>query len=154
MPGLRVGLAGQTFEVSEGLLRPPGEEERWRVWTASIEWRFRRVILRAEGVDSHASTSDYRGYYAQAGIHLTPELTLNLQVEAADLQIDSPGLVLDLDYDRSEGVGMSYAFSSNLVGKTEVHHSEGYFHVEDPQPSFFGDPRETVYGILSLAVSF
>lgn len=151
--GLRVGLAAQTYLVEEGLLRPPGTKDRWDVWVGSVEWNRPRFVVRAEVLEGDSPTATYRAYYGQVGVRLTRDLTLNAQVERADLDVPPIGLN-DLEYDRTETVGLAYAFSSDLVAKAEVHRSEGYFHVEDPAPSLFGPPEEATYGILSLSVSF
>ncbi len=154
VPGLRVGLAGQSFLVSGAIRRPPGLQERWEIGVGSLEWLHPRIAVRAEGIVARTNDSEYVGTYGQVGIHLTPKLTLNLQVQRADLEIETPRSTMDVPLDRDRAVGLSYAFRSDVVAKLEVHDNEGFSRIEEPSASLAGPAPETVYGILSLSVSF
>lgn len=152
VPGLRLGLSAQTYLLSEGI-RPPGEKERWRAWTGSLEWSTRRLVARAEYHET-SGDADYTAYYGQVGVRLTPRLTLNLQVERAELAFESSRIPVGPRFEDTEVAGFSYAFNSDVVAKVEVHRTEGHFRSEAPGFSFFGPPADVTYGIVSLATSF
>ena len=154
VPGLRVGIASQSYLVSEGMFQPPGEKQRWRTWVGSLEWAFPRTVVRGEVVDARTDGFGYLAYYGQVGFRLTPSLTLNLQAERAYMDLDIPPFVFDFRTDRTETLGLSYAFTSDVVAKAEVHRTQGYSHTEGRPAAELLFPSDTTYGILSLATSF
>jgi hypothetical protein len=151
LPGVRLGLGGQTYNVRGGA-RPPGQKEDWNTWYASFDGEYQRVKLQAEyrAVNIGADT-DFEAFYILAAVNVLKGLSVNALGDFGNLQF--PGL--DRDLHRDWAVGVSYAFRPNLVAKAEYHWATTF--IEDDRALGFLDPQpagKINYTILSLAASF
>jgi hypothetical protein len=158
--GLRFGLAGQQFTLRDGIIRPPGQEDRARLWQASVDGVFSRLTVRTEyrRVDYRRSPAfaeaQVDAYYAELALRLTSRLALTVHAARVELLLEDPFFHLDFELDRDLAAGLKVAFSSAVVAKLEVHWNRGTMQVESPIDPTGATVPETTYGILSLSTSF
>ncbi|HYL05133.1 MAG TPA: hypothetical protein VE075_03785, partial [Thermoanaerobaculia bacterium] len=96
---------------------------------------------------------DIRDAKTKAGyVHLGVRLTVNGQLELDHIVIME--VPKGFTQDRDEALGLSYAFTSSIVLKGELHWNRGQ-NPEAPAPVLgTTDLLSTRYGILSLAAAF
>ena len=165
--GLRLGAGSLTW-LLDGPLSPPGTKDRWESYHLSLDMAVDRWMLRSEyrqwrfdqdfggflnipGV-SIPSTAKREGFYAQAGVWLTPEIGLFGQFEKAALESGLDFLPDAKDFHEDLAVSLNYRFRHDLVARVEYHWSDTRFAVDEagPQP----EPVAVGWLIAALSVSF
>ncbi len=120
-------------------------------WYVSADATFERFFVRAEKISTAAAPSVMTGgSYAQIGVKLTEKLSVTGQYEHSAIEL----LAYSHKYDNRKdlAVGVSFAFTPQLVLKFEGHKFEGYD--VDEAVNLFGAPVESNYFILSFATAF
>lgn len=161
---LRLGLGGFRGHVKGGLTF--GEdglvgERTARAFVASGEASQDRFYLRAElaqyrfsGMGTYVSTGYWNG-----GFNLWPSLQINYQFEALDLKrlgTMVPFIPDNRTYKltREHTLGVVYTFSSNWIGKAEMHWNDSYDINSGFMNILTAEPRPARFFITSIAVSF
>ena len=151
LPGVRVGLGGQTYNLRGGS-RLPGQKDDWNSWYVSFDGEYQRVKLQAEyRAVNIGEETDFKAFYVLAAVNVRKGLSVNALGDFGNLEF--PGL--DRDLHRDWAVGVSYAFRPNLVAKVERHWANTF--IEDDRVGGFLDPHpagKINYTIVSLAASF
>jgi len=171
--GLRFGLGGQSYDVSES----SGfniEEATWDSWYLSFDGSFEKFVARGEykwlefPVDNNASpggeaTTD--NYYFQLGWLPVEKLGFYLQQEFGGVEQTSLIFLNPLDFNQREDLGfaINYSFLPGVVAKAE-YHEQSFDLAVGAIPSFFPDGSfkvdvlfeefESEYFIFSLSLSF
>ena len=174
LTGLRFGLGGRIYEVSEGLegfFRQPGEKTDFEDWYLAIDGVFDKFVARAEyrelkgdrTIPVAGGSNTISPYYIQLGYHPTEKIRIYLQSEFVDVTFQSPIFTRDIEteFRRDDGIAFNYVFSPNLVFKAEYHQYETeQFQLIPTSP--FGPPfdhrtriaDDGSYTIISLSASF
>ncbi|MCH9648349.1 MAG: hypothetical protein K0U98_08925 [Deltaproteobacteria bacterium] len=172
--GLRFGLGGQSYTVSEASGFNNAEAD-WDSWYASIDAVFEKLIARAEykwlefPVDNSVfvgGEAEIINYYFQLGWLFNDKFSLYGQQEFGDVEQDAIGFASPAEFNQREDLGFSLVYSilPNLVLKAE-YHEQAYelagfpFPVFDSSGAFLGieipfTEFEDEYSIISLSVSF
>lgn len=167
--GLRLGAGFLTWQL-ESPLSGPGARNRWRSWHLSFDlarerwlfrsemrrWRFEQDVGAFIGGPSLVANAERDGFYAQAGVWLTPRLALFGQVEDLALRDDS-ALVPQLeDFHQDAALSLNYRFRPDLLLKAELHSSDTFFPLGsgDPPPGPGQLANEVEWAIVALSVDF
>lgn len=151
--GVRLGFAAQRhddrWEIEEFY------ENELKEFHVSLDATRERWFFRAEGQLQNYVDSDklYVGY-VQANYKLTPRLGITGEVQRSrdtDVIYGEGVLPSSFEWHRSDGVGLSYAFTPSLVLKVEQHWDRGIQIEEASHPSTAPKFR---YVIASLSASF
>jgi hypothetical protein len=150
LPGLRLGVGGLRYDVQD----PQGAVSEWETFHLSIDADFGRIKARAEYRELNFGIATSEAGYLQLGVGITSRLTLNGQIEYADLPLPFPIRPRGTDaLDDDLAFGVNYQFRPDLILKAEHHWNEGY-RTEVPRPDFRKPPAETEYWLISLSTSF
>lgn len=172
VPGLRFGVGGQSYDVSE----ESGfnlEEATWDTWYLSVDGAFEKFVVRAEykflefPVDNDVAPggeAETVNYYVQLGWLPIEKLGFYWQNEFGDVEQTSLIFAEPLDFKQREDQGISVVYSPlpNLVLKAEYHEqsfdlSTGVDLVSLPpnlQVRVLFEEFESEYAIFSLSFSF
>lgn len=154
LSGLRFGAGANRYDVSGGLFRPPGIEDREENLHLSCDGNFERVVVRSEYQRQTHARGFHKGWYVELVVRVGERLRLMANYEKTKLKFTAPITSFNVDFFDDLALGLSYAFRHNLVLKSEYHWHEG-FDIEDQPLNPAADERaEVQYGILSLAVHF
>jgi hypothetical protein len=151
LSGLRVGIAGNRSNWSNSLQAQPGAKPLHERWAASVDGRFARFRLSAELERDTFVGGAFESSYALVSLHVTDELSLNLQAAQARVRIAAARF--DEQVLRDRAAGLSYAFRPDLVVKVEGHWIKGR-NFEVPGVTVFSPPLEAKYLIVSLSTLF
>jgi len=148
--GVRLGAAVQRHNDRYD----DGSREEIKEWHASFDATRERWFLRAEGQLQDWSASDelYSGY-VQLNVKPTERLGLTTEMQRSrdtDVQYGE-NLPSSFEWHRSDGIGLSYAFSPSLVFKIEHHWDRG---IQVEQPASPLRPPRFRYVLASLSASF
>ncbi len=151
--GLRLGLEGHREKLS-GV----DDNTNQTSWTASLDGSFERFTTRAEYISKDFDAGFWRSYYAHLGYNISDKMSLNVQADISNLNLEVEGpfftATADVEF-KNYGVGLNYAFRYNLVLKAEHHWTDGYNTEGEDSPNIFtDDPVKTEYSIISLSTSF
>jgi hypothetical protein len=149
--GLRVGIAGNRSNWSNSLQALPGAKPAHERWAASVDGRFERFRLSAEFQRDSFPGGAFESSYALVSLHVTDELSLNLQAAQARARIALARF--DEQVLRDRAAGLSYAFRPGLVVKVEGHWIKGR-NFDEPGVTVFSPPLEAKYLIVSLSTLF
>jgi hypothetical protein len=152
--GVRFGLAAQRHN-DRWEMEDYYEEDELKEYHLSLDATRERWFVRAEGQLQHYVDSDklYVGY-VQANYKLTPKLGITGEMQRSrdtDVIYGEGALPPSFEWHRSDGVGVSYAFTPSLVLKVEQHWDRG-IQIEQPADPLSA-PRFR-YVIASLSASF
>jgi hypothetical protein len=149
--GVRLGAAAQRHDDTW----EDGEQEELKEFHLSLDATRERYFVRAEGQLQNYVGSDklYTGY-VQASYRITQRLGLIGEGQRSrDTEVtyveDLPGS--SFEWHRSDGVGLSYAFTPSLVFKVEYHWDRG---IQIEQPAHPLAAPKFRYVIASLSASF
>jgi hypothetical protein len=150
--GLRVGVGGRREKDFGGVYpRPDGVDTK--VWIASVDGTFDRVLMRAER--SHLNTEGFEttSEYAQIGLRVRPWLSVNGQIEANRSNVMmAPGSWHRYRSNRDDAVGLNFFFNDGAVFKLEAHTMKGYMF---EQTTDITQPARTgAYFISSFSIGF
>jgi hypothetical protein len=147
--GVRFGMAAQRYDYDYEELAPEVRE-----WHVSFDATRERGFVRTEAqLQDWGSDKLYVGY-VQVGARLTPKLTLVTEVQRSrdtEVTYGEGTLPSSFEWHRSDGLGLSYAFSPSFVLKVEQHWDRG---VQVEQPAHPMRPPSFRYAIVSLSASF
>lgn len=131
IPGLRLGVGGQRYNVRNGFLRPAGTKTTWSDWHVSLEALFEHWVVRAEYRDNRFLAViplgevdvPLQAYYVQLGYRFTPQWRVYVQFEKADAERRSKAFVetVRLNFRRDYGLALNYALRDNVLIKLEHH---------------------------------
>jgi hypothetical protein len=153
--GLRAGLGGERRDDYGNFFGATPSTHASKDWWASLDGSFDRLTTRAEyrQFSFNDGSINVHTYYGQIGYRILDALTINVQRDAMDVRFAMPTGVLKIPYNRDYAVGVNYIFAPNIVGKFEVHDSDG-FTAEEPINVLGGRSLLNDYIIASLSVSF
>jgi len=153
--GLRAGLGGERRDDYGNFFGATPSTHASKDWWASLDGSFDRLTTRAEyrQFSFNDGSINVHTYYGQIGYRILDALTINVQRDAMDVRFAMPTGVLKIPYNRDYAVGVNYMFAPNIVGKLEVHDSDG-FTAEEPINVLGGRALVNDYIIASLSVSF
>lgn len=165
--GLRFGLSGfygQTKSGMSELLSGIANPALFN-YMLSLDADFEKYSFRTEKNALTIVNSPFvmDSYYIQLGYNVWEKISLNAMYESVrfnnfkvtyDTGILPLGTVLSRDIHQEIGVGVNYAFSTNIVMKFEIHSTEGYFIEDAPITPYSPKGAMSRYAILSLATSF
>ncbi|HMI58917.1 MAG TPA: hypothetical protein VK511_12765, partial [Gemmatimonadaceae bacterium] len=116
--------------------------------------QFERFTTRAEYryIAFGANSGYLQTYYGQVGFSILDALSVNLQRDVMDLQLELPTGKKLVPFTRDNAIGINYEFAQNIVAKFEVHDNDGYNFEE--VVNLFGAPLENKYLLASISVSF
>ncbi len=144
IPGLRIGAGGIRYDVL------PPEGRRWKTYHISAEGEFGRVVTHVEYKNIDFGTGTYEGGYGHLGFKVTDKITVNVQRDFANLNIN---FFRKGDFDDETALGVNYAIRPDLVVKLEHHWNQGYT-AEVPTQNFFAPKVKINYSLVSLSTSF
>ncbi|MGH7487348.1 MAG: hypothetical protein ACREMY_17370, partial [bacterium] len=151
--GLRFGAGVMRYNITSGNPAfPVFGLNTWQASHGSLVGEFDRFNVHSEVkvVELGAGLRVQMGY-AQAGVRLFRELTLNAQRDVLYLKTaHQPRSKSDDD----RALGLDYAFRPTLVLKAEHHWNEGGFWVENAPTVFGGPTPKTKYWLVSLSTAF
>ncbi|HYU33838.1 MAG TPA: hypothetical protein VEW48_16925 [Thermoanaerobaculia bacterium] len=150
VPGLRIGAGGMRFAVQD-TRRSSNPYVTWSVYHLSLAGKLGRLAANAEYSYWDEGKWAWETTYVQLGYAATEKITVNGQVDMANLAVRD--VSYDNEADNDKVLGVNYAFHPDLVLKAEHHWNKGYY-LENPLPDIFAPPLETRYWILSLSTSF
>ena len=147
--GVRIGLASQRYDYDFDSDEPYETKE----WHVSLDATRERGFLRSEAQIQNYGMDKFYAGYVQLGAHLTPTLLLTGEFQRSrDTDVKyGENLPSDFEWHRSDGVGLSYAFSPSFVLKVEHHWDRG---IQVEQPADPMRPPSFRYAIISLSASF
>ncbi len=141
--GLRLGAGGLTW-LLDGPLTPRGTKDRWTSFHLSLDLTADPWIVRSEyrrwqfdqdfGAfldlpSAMPAQAERRGFYAQVGFWMTPEIGVFGQFEKTELQ-NSLGLLPDAnDFHEDTALSLNYRFRPDLVARVEYHWADTRFPV-------------------------
>lgn len=165
--GLRLGAGALTW-LLDGPISTPGTKDRWNSYHLSIDatrerwmfraevrrWRFDQDFRRFFGIPgSMPGRAGRDGFYAQAGVWLTPEIGLFGQYESTSLE-NNLGLPQLDDFHRDKALSLNYRFGPDLLAKVEYHSAATRFPLGDPSLQGSGRPVDVDSMFVGLSVSF
>jgi hypothetical protein len=147
--GVRLGAAAQRYHVTGASTETSQIEE----FHLSADATRERGFARAEAQLQDFGTDKFIAGYVQLGVRLAGRLhgVVESQRSWDTDQTYAPELPRDYAWHRSDGVGLTYAFSPTLVAKAEHHWDRG---IQLEQPGHPLNPPRFRYAILSLSASF
>ena len=152
LEGLRLGVHGRRHTAVGGV-HNRGTGTTTTAWNGSVDGTFSRWQLRAEAMQIRSRSFGMLSRYAQVGYRPVGRLSLNLQTEASDIQVDVPRAGrLDIKWARDDAAGVNLHLNLNTVLKVEAHTTRGFF--RDEVTNMTGAPRTGAYYVTSLSVSF
>ena len=150
--GVRVGLGGRREKDFGGVYpRPNGANSK--VWIASVDGTFDRVLVRAER--SHLSTQAFEvtSEYAQLGLRVLPWLSVNGQIETNRAAVMmAPESWLHYRSNRDDAVGLNFFLNDGAVFKLEAHSMKGY--MLEMATDITQPPLTGAYFISSFSIGF
>jgi hypothetical protein len=150
LSGLRIGAGAMSFDVHD-TRQPSNVNVPWSVYHVSLTGAFGRFVTNAEYSYWNEGKWDWETLYVHLGYAITDRITVNGQVDTANLTVEDIGFDDEADNDRT--LGVNYAFRPDLVLKAEHHWNKGYYS-ENPLADIFAPPLRTRFWILSLSTSF
>lgn len=156
LPGLRVGVGANRFDVTGGVYLAPGISDQEETRYFSFDGDFDRVLFRSEFSERTFTGGHWKAFYAELVFRLREKLKLMANYDTGILRFEIPFFAtFDDPIEESVGVGLNYAFRPNVVFKAEHYWLTGYGQIEDRTLNiFFEEPMDTNYVLLSLSVSF
>lgn len=156
VPGLRVGVGANRFDVSGGVYLPPGVSDQEETRYFSFDGDFDRVVFRSEYSKRTFTGGHWKAFYAELVFRLREKLKLMANYDTGILRFEIPFFAtFDDPIEEAVGVGVNYAFRPNLVFKAEHYWLTGYGQIEDQTLNiFFEEPMDTNYVLLSVSVHF
>ena len=148
--GLRFGLAAQRHDDKN---ENDGEVMKMKEWHLSLDATRERWFLRTEGQLQDYGTDKLYVGYLQLNVKPTEKFGITGEAQRSrdtDVQYGD-GLPSSYEWHRSDGIGLSYAFTSSLVLKVEHHWDRG-IQVEEPANPM--TPPRFRYIMASLSASF
>lgn len=155
IPGIRIGGGGSRFTSTGGVLLADGSKVSGTSVHASVDANLDRYALRAEGMQVGAGTLRYRGGYVQGSLRFARAFSIHGLAQFSEVRVrEIPFLgTLEMDGQRTLGVGLNYQPASHLVWKNEMHWTRGYGY-EDVTINPLGPGVKGSHVISSLSVTF
>ena len=146
--GLRFGLAAQRHDDKN---ETNGDVMKMKEWHLSLDATRERWFFRTEGQLQDYGTDKLYVGYVQANVKPTEKLGITGELQRSrdtEVTYTSPS---SFEWHRSDGIGLSYAFSPSLVLKLEHHWDRG---IQVEQPADPMTPPRFRYVMASLSASF
>lgn len=149
--GVRFGGGGSLYHRSDEAGSFFGGN--WSEARLSLDASLEPVTLQSEFRRFDQNNLVYNTYYVYLGVRPVRRLTLHGQFERSLL--DLKGTPLNGEYYKDRVAGLSYAFRPNVVVKSEMHFTDGFF-ADSPIVDFNGVdlPTPVDYFLFSISTSF
>jgi len=155
LSGLRIGLGGERRDDYGAFNGATSSTHGTHDWWSSVDGSFDRLTARAEyrRFTFDDGTIHARTYYGQVGFRILESLAINVQRDVMDFRYSAPTFEFRIPYSKDNAFGLNYMFTSNIVGKLELHDAHG-FSAEEPLDVLGGKAVQNNYLIGSVSVSF
>ncbi len=150
LPGVRVGAGAYRCDVEP----PVGAPADYVMLHASIDadldrWRLATEYLSGN-LDIHGR---YRAWYAQAGLQVTPRVSVHARGALARIEVPVNGHTVEARLSDDLGLAINVALHPALLLKLEGHTNDGLLR-EDVPRNLYAAPSNTRYLIASVVASF
>jgi|CXWL01.1.fsa_nt_gi hypothetical protein len=154
--GLRLGLGAFRFRGVgyQTLVFPPGDQETFVGYNASLDALFGRVTIQVEYLVVSGKQFRYPSPVIHLGYQATSKISVHAGLDRPEIQFRKDFPPLDVTLQKDYALGVNYAVRADVVIKAEGHLSKGYL-LDKPQVNpYLEGPKRANYGILSVSVSF
>jgi hypothetical protein len=151
LDGVRLGAAAQRYSVPDSDVIATSEVKEYHV---SFDATREHGFVRAEAQLQNYGTDKFYSAYVQLGAPLVGRLHGVVELQRArdtDVRYGDGSLPSSFAWHRSDGVGLSYVVSPQLVFKTELHRDRG---IQLEQPGDPLSPPRFRYVMASVSASF
>lgn len=148
--GVRIGGGAYRCRVEP----PAGADADYVMVHASVDadldrWRFATEYLSG----NLERFGRYRALYGQAGLQVTPRISVHARAAVARISVPSNGHSVSADLSEDFGLSFNYAIHPAILLKLEGHTNEGLMR-EDVTGSIYDSPSKTRYMIASIVANF